>query len=770
MTNRKIKGHYLFEAGLLAWLPGHIWRSKPLWRFGVYTAAVLAISTIAVGSVLGFSYYQRAQNVNLADVSSFGASGVVLDQGGKVIGSLNPDGRFLLGKGEVPETFKMALLAAEDSRFYQHNGFDPQGIARAMVANVKEGGISQGGSTITQQLARNSADIGGRTLDRKLVELFLSFRIEEAFSKEEILTHYANRVYFGSGYHGLGAAANGYFGKDAADLSLGEAAALAGLIRSPNRLSPFNNRDASIECKNRVVARMLDEGYITPEMANLAVQEELKLPVARSKRGRPLYLISAVRREVVKDLGFEGVQGLIIQTSLDLELQRKAESMLSRKIEKLERSEGIEFPHQTLTEYQEGEMSDPDFLQGAAVIIENKTGRVITSVGSRDHLSSHYDRVSLMKRPAGFAFAPFVYAAAFDSEKSSPLASLYDVPIDNRHVMMGGQSGILGEWSSENEQNQYLGRIPASYGLLSGKNAATARIGFDTGLKEVKMKALLTGIESKLRDYPSTFLGASEVSLRELAQAYTIFPNMGKRPATVGLVDRITDENGNVLYDRELESGRLVSAVKENTASIIGETLKQRTNMKASPEAAAILADLKGEVAGMGGTSYNSEDNWYIGSNAKYTWGVWLGFDDAKPIYDKAFSRDTAMPIWADLGSLLDTGERLPFSGRCNNVYVCLESGKAGHKGCLAAGHQICPVPVVGDYRIRKYCGADTVRDTVEQEIPQARPVSLTRAQPIRKPRGVVKSKIAPVVGGDSYGVLRGGDFGKKQKTHENIQ
>lgn len=740
------------------------WKRHRFLSMALLAFAALALIAISSATLVGWSCYKKAEAYDPSVVAEFQRGGMVFDSEGELIGSLAGDGRILVRRDEIPNHLIAALLAAEDSRFYDHAGFDPIGIARAAMVNVQKKGIDQGGSTITQQLARNSFDLGGRTYHRKLVELFVALRIEKEFTKDEIVTHYFNRVYFGSGFHGIGAAANGYFGKEVSEFTFAESAMVCGLIRSPNALSPFQNPDAAEASKERVLTRMVSEGFIDRDTAEVPASRVAKVIRNDGRNNRPRFLLTRIRREARLLMGDRPISGIRVETSLNSGLQEFGESILAETLTQIESSEGRDYPHPTRADYRAGRLSDPDYLQGAAVVIENDTGRIVSAIGSRNSFESDYDRVTLSRRSAGTAFIPFVYAAAYESGAATPFTVAFDAPIDNREVMLGGVEGILGEWGTEGSGLQYLGRIPSGYALIAGKNAATVRLGFQTGLDKVKAIARQAGIESELPDFPSAFLGAGEVSLLELTHAYTTFPNRGWRTGRAGLIDRITSRDGEVIYERSSGDAPPERAFSERTALQIRTLLTQAVHERADSETSSQLASLAGKVGGMTGTSSGSDNNWFVGFNDRYTWGIWVGMDRPQAIYENAFARDTALPIWSQLAVCLDPPKEIAEGeSGADIVPVCVDSCSLAHVGCRERGHRLVGLPRIGYTGLLAYCRKNRSRDELSHtaQAAEVRASPVVRATPVRfaskdftdsfQP---VASETPPLAGENLFGIL----------------
>ena len=323
------------------------------------------------------------------------------------------------------------------------------------------------------------------------MEIFLARRIEERFGKQKIMELYLNRIYFGGGLYGAEAAARGYFGKPARDMSLTEAATLAGLIKSPNRLSPWTDKAASREARNQVLGRMRDLGFITPQEAQRAQAEEVLVGSRQSAQGQT-YAVDQIRQQVIDAVGWDRAmnEGFRIRTTIDADLQKAAEDSLRKHLEAVEQVPG--YRHEKYADYAEryraakktntmNKMPPPEYLQGAVIALDNQTGGIVALVGGRDFEHAQYDRALQARRPAGTAMKPFVFAAAFE-QGMYPGTVVDDSALDNRAVMIGGTTGILGEWGPEREDNRYEGPITARQALANSKNRATVRLGMRAGL------------------------------------------------------------------------------------------------------------------------------------------------------------------------------------------------------------------------------------------------------------------------------------------------
>lgn len=605
---------------------------------------------------------ERARKLDYDQLQEMESASVIYDRHGAVLGRIFIQNRDKVAMENIARTMQLAVVAAEDNRYYSHHGVDYYGILRAMIKNYQAGKTRQGASTLTQQLARNSfpddLPSNDRTYTRKLLEIFVAREIETRYPKVRILELYLNRVYFGSGLYGVEAAARAYFGKHAKELTLSEAATLAGLLKSPNNLSPWRNRQACIDQRNSVLKKMVELGQIAKEEADVTLAEDLRVK-NRARIHQESYAIDLVAQQVIAQFGRDSAisDGYRIYTTLDGELQRKAEKALADQLDATERHEGFE--HQTYAKYDQlfkaherrqaaGEtepIATPEYLQGSVVVIDNATGGILTLVGGRDFQHSEYDRALLSHRPAGTAFKPLVYAAAFE-KGLFPGTVVQDSVIDNRQVMIGGTTGILGEWGPETVDNKYEGPISARTALVKSKNAATVRLGMMTGLEPTLALARKAGIQSTLRKFPATFLGSSEVTLMELTLANTIFANGGQRPERTFIIDRIENKEGKVVYKARPAQTRVIA---DTTAFEVHNCLAEVLERGTADRTFTDLGLKRFPLGGKTGTAYNFTDAWFVGYSSAVTCGVWAGFDKPSAIYRGAFSNQIALPIWANV-------------------------------------------------------------------------------------------------------------------------
>lgn len=485
----------------------------------------------------------------------------------------------------IPE----AVISIEDRRFYYHFGFDPIGFARAMVTNVLSGHMVQGGSTLTQQLAKNLFLSPERTLERKVQEVLLAIWLEHKFTKDQILAMYLNRVYFGSNAYGVEAASRRYFNKSARDVNLGEAALLAGLLKAPSRLSPARDPKAAEARAQVVLGAMRDAGYVTEKEVTTAMSQK---PV-KSKSywsGAGQYVADIVMDRLHSMVG-DVKEDLVVDTTIDLDLEEKAQDAIENSLDK----EGDKYK-----------------VSQAALVSLDGTGAVRALVGGRDYSKSQFDRATDAKRQPGSAFKPFVYAAALE-EGVTPDSLRNDAPVK------------IGKWTPENYENKYNGPVTVQYALTHSLNTIAAQLVMEAGPKQVVKLAHRLGIESELQANASIALGTSEVSLEELTGAYAAFMNGGYK-ATPHIIRRISTTSGKVLYENRYDEPPRV--LKPQIAATMNSMLTHVVT-----EGTGRAAQLKGwQVAGKTGTTQSYRDALFVGYTSNLVTGVWFGNDDGTPM------------------------------------------------------------------------------------------------------------------------------------------
>lgn len=631
-------------------------------RFGLIFTALGFLIAAHASLMAVYPYHLTAEKYDITEVSHYRTGCVVVDSLGRNIGRIFASNMDPVSMDDLPPHLVNALIATEDVKFFRHSGADLVAVVRAAIVNLRRNHISQGASTITQQLARSVYQMDERTFERKILELFLARRIEQHYSKTEILEQYLNRVYFGNGCWGIGAAARDYFGKAVQELTLEESAMLVGVIKRPTGFSPYANPAAAKLARDRTLQRMEDLGFLTPEDGKHFQATPIRLQPRSDKTNAPRYLLDHIEHETRLILQQQNLpaEGYVVHTSADLSMQDRLQQAISEALPEVESSlqTGPSLPATSRNGSGQPALDETEPLQAAALLVHNRTGRVLASVGGRNYDRSQFNRVFQSRRPPGSCFLPLLYAAVFDQPQMGPRTTTLDTALDNRKVMMGGRSGVLGEWASERAETVYEGEIPAAYALFKAKTAASVRLGTRAGLDAICSLAQAAGIESELRRFPATFLGASEVSLLELTRTYTLFPNEGLKPPPSSLVDFITKPDGTLVYRRPPPpTDKVISKV---TAGQISRILQ--ASLYSDPDSSSLdssgLCSLN--LAGKSGTVYDFTDAWFIGFDGEITCGVWVGYDQPRPLSAQGFGRKAALPIWVKIMNALGADSPIP--------------------------------------------------------------------------------------------------------------
>ena len=509
----------------------------------------------------------------------------ILANDGTLIANRGETGGSTVTIKELPRYLPQAFVSIEDRRFYSHFGIDPIGIARAIMRNVTGGRLSEGGSTLTQQLAKNIFLTQERTASRKVQEAILSLWLERKYSKDQILELYMNRVYFGSGAYGVEAAAQKYFGKSARAVSVAEAAVLGGLVQAPSRLAPNRNPEGAAERAALVIAAMVRDGAVKDVDAKIALSSP-----AKSRRQAGAGSMNYAADWIVDVLDdFVGAidQDVIVTTTIDMAIQRQAEAALVNELD----SKGPKF----------------DIGQGAIVAM-SPTGALRAMVGGRNYTESQFNRAVAARRQPGSAFKPFVYLAALD-RGFTPDSPLMDAPIN-----------IKG-WKPENYTREYFGEVTMQKALAMSLNTPVVRMIQELGPRSVVRTAQRLGISSPLQPLPSLALGTSEVTPMEMTAAYAAFAN-GGTSVIPHAITQVRTTTGKVIYTREnRDLGRAMTTEQAGMMNqMLRETLVSGTAKK---------ADLPGwPAAGKTGTTQDHRDAWFVGYTGYLVATVWLGNDD----------------------------------------------------------------------------------------------------------------------------------------------
>ena len=653
-------------------------RCGKLFRYG-WKIGLFGLIAAAGLSVLVF-YGVWAQTFDMKKVGEMPERNTVFDVDGRIYSRLAGANRLKVSLSEVSPFFIDALLAREDTRFYQHKGIDWHGILRALVRDLLSGSAKEGASSITQQLARNSLPLGGRTINRKILEAMVALRVEQKFTKQQILELYINRIYFGSGCYGVETASQAYFGKSASKLNLSEAALLAGLIRSPNRFSPLKNPEGAALQRNAVLDRMVELKKISAGQAEEAKLARVNTHPKRLLQVQENYAMDAVQRDLNLLLTQDQIDngGLYIYTTLDPAVENAAQLALETQLTKIEHQPN--FHHPLKANYQlpeNGEDSSMPYLEGAVVCIDNASGGIRALVGGRDYAQSKFNRaLAPANRQVGSAFKPFVYTLAF-TNGLLPGAAISDGPIQP------GEIEGAGNWSPANSDGAYGGIQPCSYGLIHSRNTMSVRVGQFAGLDAVQKIATSLNLSDNIPHGPAIYIGSFETNLKALTSAYSVFPNAGVRKQAY-IIERIDDQDHNPIY----RSAHISAPSLDPSAAWMTSELMEQVLTRGTAASARSLG-FRLPAAGKTGTTNDYKDAWFLGYTTTVTCGVWVGFDQPATIISRGYGAALALPIWVQVMS--KAAQRYPpqeFQPAMpiQHAMVCSLSNHLATTECEAAG------------------------------------------------------------------------------------
>ncbi|HSD10901.1 MAG TPA: PBP1A family penicillin-binding protein [Candidatus Binatia bacterium] len=541
---------------------------------------------------------------------------------------------------EVPKLLVQAVLAAEDKRFFEHHGIDLRGVFRALYANVRQGRVVQGGSTLTQQLVKNFFLSGSRTLHRKITEAVMALLVELHYSKVEILETYLNEIYLGQrgsrGIFGVWEGAQFYFGKALKDLSIGEAAMLAGLIRAPGHLSPAKNPDAAKRRRAEVLRALLENGDITAEEHRQALDEPLPEREASTETTAAPYFVDYVRGEIEEQYPLNTLtsEGFRIFTTLDPWLQREAERSVSDGLAALEKR------HPALTK-------KPEPLEAALLALQPLTGEIKAMVGGRSYARSQFNRVTSAERQPGSVFKPIVFVAALENEEQKggreflPTRRIADTPFTWTY---DGRT-----WSPENYKGEYHGEVTLRQALELSLNSATARMAQEVGLDRIHAAAVRLGLPEGVPQIPAMVLGGVEVTIYEVAQAFATIANLGFR-TEASAIRAVLDGEGNPVVRASLGASQAVSPRVAYLVTNLMQGVFDRGTAKA-----ARIAGIQFPAAGKTGTTNEGRDAWFVGFTPDLLVIVWVGFDRKDVI--GLSGAQAALPIWIDFMKAATAGQ-----------------------------------------------------------------------------------------------------------------
>ncbi len=575
----------------------------------------LGISFFIIGIIASFSN-------NLPSIDDLGKyrplqTTVIYSSDGRVIGMLYRQNRRWVPLAEIPKHVRLALIASEDSRFYEHHGVDFIAVLRALVANLQHKKVVQGGSTITQQLARQLFLTSEVSIERKIKEAILALQIERQYSKDEILEMYLNLVYFGEGAYGIEAAAETYFGKHAKDLTLPEGAMLIGLLPAPSEYNPFVNYKMAKERQEYVLRRMYELGFITKGEYESAIQAKLKFAKRKMEfhTYKYPYFTLYVVHELLQRFNVDTLMraGVEVHTTLDIPLQTKAQSIVQKVID-----ENLRWSNAH---------------QSALVVIENGTGRIRTIIGGyKFSQSDQFNRAWQALRQPGSAFKIFVYTAAV-LEGYRP-----DTPVKDEKIEIKLPNGQI--YSPRNWDNKYMGEITLQDALRLSRNTVAVRLAMEIGLDKIITLAKAMGITTELKPYPSLALGSSEVKVIDMAKAISVIANDGVyiQPTTI---DKIVDQNGQPIYISVPERREVIPQEAANIMKqMLFEVVRNGTGRS------VYTPGLR--FGGKTGTTNDYRDAWFVGFSPHYSCAVWVGNDDYTPMY-KVYGSTLPAEIWREV-------------------------------------------------------------------------------------------------------------------------
>ncbi len=554
----------------------------------IYWCMVLGLwGAIGVAGIVGYFAVQLPSSASWR-IPERPPNARIVSLDGDLIANRGATGGAAMRLNDMSPYIPMAVIAIEDRRYKLHFGFDPIGFTRAMVTNVVAGRLVQGGSTLTQQLAKNLFLEPERTLERKVQELILAIWLETQYTKDEILEIYLNRVYFGSGAYGVDAASRRYFSKSARDVNLSEAATLAGLLKAPSKLSPARNPQLAADRAKLVLSSMQRSGFISGTEAARAKSLEAK-KAKRYWSGSEHYVADLVMKELTRVLG-EIPEDVVVDTTIEMTAQEAAGEIIEATL---------------------NDNGKKRKVSEAALVSMNPAGAIRALVGGREYANSQFNRATDAKRQPGSAFKPIVYLAALEAGRS-PQSVRQDAPVR------------IGNWTPVNYDRKYRGPVTLNTALAKSLNTIAAQMVMEVGPQTVVETAHRLGIRSKLQANASIALGTSEVTLLELTAAYAPFAN-GGRLVEPYLIRRVKDMEGNVLYEREPFDAPTIIRSRElgMMNAMLSNVIRKGTGKAAS------LGER--EAAGKTGTSQKSRDGLFVGYTADLVTGVWFGNDDGSP-------------------------------------------------------------------------------------------------------------------------------------------
>jgi len=648
----------------------------------IVTSVVAVFVLIAALTAVGGVWFVVGLRDGLPDQDALRRIGemdqatAVFDDQDRLAFTIFKEQRIEVPLADVSPNLTKAITSVEDQRFFEHHGFDLVRIASAAVANVRHNRRAQGGSTITQQLARQSFLTPNKSYRRKLQELILAARLERLYTKQQILELYFNKVYFGDGLYGVEAASRGYFGKHASEVTVAEAALLAGLVKSPSTYAPTVSMERAVARRNTVLQTMVDAGAIDSAAYKKARASKTVLhDTLREEEPHGQYFKEQVRQELVTRFGWQRVYqgGLRVFSTIDMPMQIAAEAVVEDHLKTIDTRRAAWQAGRAAARQKTNKAAAPvpepaDTLQAALVALDPSSGHVRAMVGGRDFDASHFNRAVQARRQAGSSFKPLIYAAAIEGGMSpATLLTNLDEPI----------ATAQGAWTPEDEHSS-ASSMTLRTALRTSSNRAAVQLLRQVGIPRAVQYAKTMGV-GDVPSVPSLALGSGEVTLQQMTAAYASFANHGLVP-TATLIRRVEDLDGRVLYQSQQTS---VRAISDTTAYLMSTMLADVINAGTGNKARALGFTLP--AAGKTGTTNDFNDAWFIGFTPKLVTGVWVGFDQPRTILPNGFAAEVAVPVWAKFmktATRNDKPEWLTAPAGISSARVCRMSGLLASDGC----------------------------------------------------------------------------------------
>ena len=591
---------------------------------GTILSMTMLASSVVAGGLVGLAIsFRNLPDVRILQTYSPTETTHIYDINGKPLASIHDEAnRDVVPLDQISPNLKRAVLAIEDSNFFTHKGINPGGIARAFMVNLEKGRTVEGGSTMTMQLVKNLFLSPQSKFSRKVAEAVMSIRLEQILNKDQILQLYLNQIYLGHNLYGVETASRSYFNKSANNLTLSEAAMLAGLISAPEEYSPFVNYKLAKERQEIVLNRMKELKWITPAQETAARGEKIKLGKITSFGGSQVpYVTQAVVQELTRRFGRDAVVkgGMRVQTTIDLKMQRIAEETVKAWHERL---------------YYQGLFYDREEGQIALAAVDPRTHFVKAMVGGVDYEKSQFNRAIQARRQPGSSFKPFIYYAAFASGKYGPDSVVYDSPV-------GYRDGD-GYYYPQNYGGGFSGAVSIRRALEVSLNIPAVKLGQEVGLNKVIEICRVLGIRSPMEPVVSLPLGAVDLTPLEMAGAFATFANNGWHSDTTFIV-QVTDSSGNVLLDNTPKPKLVLNSW---AAASVNSTLQGVIT-----SGTARAAQLGRPAAGKTGTTSSERDIWFVGYVPQLSVAVWMGNDNYRPMSYGATGGTIVAPVWRDFMS-----------------------------------------------------------------------------------------------------------------------